>query len=473
MVNIDHNTYLALFVAAYSYLALPFSKDCSSAFSRVILISNLNNIYNQRTERIKSATMKTWAQVAKDPPPVIEEVPTTFSEWDGIPTLPNQPEPLNIGQMTRLFVSVTNNKLIYQDQPILVSVDTGRNQNGEVTEIGIASLDHASFTVKGMTSWSAAGLDSGFIVKHYRIIEPASDPHLGRDRSDRPLWQGPYSEFCQTTWIHRDDVNDELTRHFASLMWSHRNHLVFIGHDLTHDAQDLMSVGYDINSQFKFTADTQQLSRQALKARPLNSLDNMAASFDIKIQAKHNGANDAVYTLGLLIGLVFHCGRKWIIKGRPALHVTHPKSTSSGQTVRHRPESNWYEDMGTHIETIRNIDHLPTSSSVVPGSPELCNTCGSANHDHLSCDIFCFDCGEPGHNTHSDEHLSMQELLEKGRDMGYNYVSGLLAPPGNREDFDKEVSSFIEEEDKRHPEAMMLAYQNRHPNDDTFWDPDY
>lgn len=67
----------------------------------------------------------------------------------------------------------------------------------------------------------------------------------------------------------------------------------------------------------------------------------------------------------------------------------------------------------------------------------------------------------------------MQELLENGRDAGYNYVPGLLARPGNREEFDKKISGFIEEENKKHQEAMMLAYRNRHPHDDTFWDPEY
>lgn len=383
---------------------------------------------------------KTYSQALSNPGPILER-PDGEENWVPIFGNSHRARHLKYTDVTRLFTAIPNTGFQLEDQPILVSVDCERNQLERVTEIGIAWLDYAAFITNDRQSWSAAKLMSKVDTKHYRILETACDPHTDVERySGRPIWQAAYSEFCQSFWISKNDVHNELTALFGKLREQAgvegRRQLIFVGHDLRHDPRDLLSVGYNLNSQFSYLVDTQRLAKESSRSYAIEErapLTKIVKMFDIKEVAKHNGANDAVYTMAVLIGLVFINKNSDADDNRDDLvPVNH--STPSSYYNPDEPERGWYEDMGKHVETLRFITHQPTSLALLPTISQLCNTCGVAGHTHEDCTVFCFLCGSADHGQgdHSG-YDPLPDVIARAYYAGsMSYLSGKLALPEGR-----------------------------------------
>ncbi|KAF2726824.1 hypothetical protein EJ04DRAFT_597289 [Polyplosphaeria fusca] len=225
----------------------------------------------------------------------------TLSREDGRQTVA---QALQLGEQTPnldcIFVSIDTESLsyIHKKHPL----------RDRLSELGEATLDTRDIQDLHPGKNGAAWL-SKTRAKHYLVSDCKNERFNHKDSRGKPLYQPNRFEFGNSIIIDRDELLHAFTKDLyipddtASKTGAtiYRN-IILVVHNTSSERKTLQTLlGLDIDEIETVSAivDTEQLEREGLRKPALHSLClnrlNCVPPF------MHNGANDAVYTLGVMV----------------------------------------------------------------------------------------------------------------------------------------------------------------------------
>lgn len=190
---------------------------------------------------------------------------------------------------------------------ISIDVESWERNSNNITEVGVATLDTQNL-LNIAPSTHAIDWQPLIHARHFRIRE---NMHL--NNVDFVNGCADRFEFGTSEIISLADAPAILATCFRppyrrsdiGTSQASSRKLILVGHDVTHDTRYLRKLGYDVGNLADLAlADTSLLYRALTKEMQPKSLAKLLAEFNMTAWHLHNGGNDAVYTLWVLMAMV-------------------------------------------------------------------------------------------------------------------------------------------------------------------------
>ncbi|KAF2427435.1 hypothetical protein EJ08DRAFT_699656 [Tothia fuscella] len=241
------------------------------------------------------------------------------------------------------------------DVPVFVGFDC-EEAHTHVTEVGVSTFD--PLQGRHMGGISSAKCISAVHGELYRIQEKSRIMLRFNDRRGASLWAADSFQFGTSTWVNEEDIVHVISSIINAALTASNNQqrpLVVVAHAWNNDSAYLAKLGFDIESTL-----------------PLSLVD-LINHCNIDALKRHNGGNDVVYTMAVLI-LIFLEGEK-----------------KDGMNVLDEPTI----DGTAAFKALRKAANTNTNSSLT--RLITCNNCGIPGHDAHECRKVCSVCREFDH----------------------------------------------------------------------------
>lgn len=263
---------------------------------------------------------------------------------------------------------------------ILVTVDIEQGRDGfhgdqTLTEIGISAIPLSAGVSGRRRRYIASKLMNAMMNKHFRVLENGSDWYL---INRYVKFAGTKSEFGQSEWVCKSDVRREVIRHLDKLRQLCKDveaRLIFFAFDERMEMSVLRQLGIDPNQHFFRCYDIQALAPYIRPQSQQPSLFIMATTLGITTSGHHNGLNDAVYEVFVLLNIIF---QRALDRGIPLITGDFTADLVQALNIVRCP-------LQQTSKALLSMDHQRN---------RLCNNCGKLYHIAADCRLFCIRCAD-------------------------------------------------------------------------------
>lgn len=231
-----------------------------------------------------------------------------------------------------------------------------------------------------------------------RVLENAKYQHAGDTDRGEFLYMAPYLEFGIKYWVHLDQLQTQIKRAAHKLLEQAMPTLQFqdpavitMAHASANDEKQFTEAGVNLKAILTVVADfdSQQLARVYInKKQP--GLAAVCSELNIRLIGKHNGGNDAAYSLAMVCAIAL-----WYGAQQGSISVAGNPTTEVAQVVM----------------SLRNAHYSFTNKSLLRFPDDPCEFCGIVGHKAVDCQRRCGGCLKKwsGHTYHQCPELKAQQ----------------------------------------------------------------